>query len=279
MNKVALVTGGSSGIGAMIAEELRKAGFKTIAAARRLEKMSSLKALGVVAVELDVTDDESIDRCLAEVRSSVGEIDILVNCAGVAPMGPVECVPEKTGRHAFEVNYFGLVSLTKKCLPYMRRQRWGRIINVSSPAGIVTQPFNSWYNGSKHAVEEFTKSLRQEMAQFGVVSSIVRPGAIKSELMDPVFNESAAGLYDEYDASYGRYVDVQRQIFSRSSGGESDSRKVALAVVKAATDERPKLSYNAPFSAAATVFVCRFLLPENLSNRLFARFMGCKDSP
>ncbi|MCY4041448.1 MAG: SDR family NAD(P)-dependent oxidoreductase, partial [Gammaproteobacteria bacterium] len=82
MSKVALVTGGSSGIGAMIAEELHKAGFKTVAAARRLEKMASLQALGVTAVQLDVTDEASTDRCLAEIRSSVGEIDILVNCAG-----------------------------------------------------------------------------------------------------------------------------------------------------------------------------------------------------
>ena len=278
MGKVALVTGGSSGIGAMIAEELHKAGFKTVAAARRLEKMASLQALGVTAVQLDVTDEASTDRGLAEIRSSVGEIDILVNCAGVAPMGPAEMVPEEIGRHVLEVNYFALISLTRKCLPYMRKQRWGRVINISSPAGVFTQPFNSWYNGSKHAVEGFTKSLRQEMAQFGVVSSVVRPGAIKSELMDSVLNESAAGLYDEYDASYGRYVDVQRQIFSRSSGGEADSRKVALAVVKAATSRNPRLSYNAPLSAAATVFVCRFLLPENVSNRLFARYMGCKPS-
>jgi len=279
IQKVALVTGGSSGIGNMIAEEFNKAGFKTVAAARRVDKMASLKLLGVTTVQLDVTDDESIDRCLAEIRSSVGEIDVLINCAGVAPMGPVECVPEETGRRTFEVNFFGVVSLTRKCLPHMRRQRWGRVINISSPAGVITQPFNSWYNASKHAVEGHTKALRQEMAQFGVLTSVIRPGAIKSELMDSVLAHPTADLYNEYDASYRRYLDILRRIFSGRGGGEPDARKVALAVVKAATSRYPRVSYNAPFSSAVSVFVSRFLLPETFSNRLFARFMGCKNSP
>ncbi|MCY4207097.1 MAG: SDR family NAD(P)-dependent oxidoreductase [Roseovarius sp.] len=115
----------------MIAEELNKAGFATVAAVRRLDKIASLKPLGICTAALDVAEEDSIDRCLAEVRASVGEVDVLVNCAGVLPMVPAEFVPRETGRHTFEVNLFGLIARAKKCLPHIRGQRRGRVINVS----------------------------------------------------------------------------------------------------------------------------------------------------
>ena len=273
--KVALVTGASSGIGWHIALYLNQEGFKTIAAARRLEKMEPLKKLGITTVRLDVTDTNSIDTCLNEIRRKVGEIDILVNNAGIAEMGPAELVPLQIGRDILEVNFFGLVTLTQKCLPYMREQRWGRIINVSSGAGILSQPFNSWYDASKHAVEGFTKSLRQEMAQFGVAAAIIRPGVVVSELMNPVLEaEEESYLNDDYREPFQRLKKETARLYANSSAGEPAARSVAQTVLKAILARRPRVSYNATRDMKIAAFVFKFLLPESFGNSRLGAMMG-----
>src|SRR3712207_6452812 len=142
MTKTALVTGCSTGIGRATAEALAKAGYETWATARRPETLAGIE--GVRTAALDVTDEASMQ---AAVELS-GGVDVLVNNAGYAEMGPVEAVPIDTWRRQFETNVFGLVRMTQLVLPHMRANRWGRVINLSSMGGQITFPLGGAYHAT-----------------------------------------------------------------------------------------------------------------------------------
>lgn len=161
---VALITGTSSGIGRAAALALKAAGFMTVATARRVADIEELKAKGCDTVQLDVTDEASMQNAVKTVESAHGRLDVLVNNAGYGQYGPVEEVPMDAVRRQFEVNVFGLVRMCQLVLPGMRRAGRGRIINVSSVAGEITQPGAGFYHATKHAVEAINETLRMERA-------------------------------------------------------------------------------------------------------------------
>ena len=147
--KVIIITGASSGIGYSTAEYLAKQGHKVYGAARRTEKMEPLRQSGVAPLKMDVTDEASVKEAVAEVIKQEGRIDVLVNNAGYGSYGAIEDVTLDEARKQFEVNVFGLAAITKEVLPYMRKQKSGRIINVSSMGGRVTTYFGAWYHATK----------------------------------------------------------------------------------------------------------------------------------
>jgi NADP-dependent 3-hydroxy acid dehydrogenase YdfG len=160
--KVILITGASSGIGYDAATKLAQQGHCVYAAARRLELMEPLKALGVKVIRLDVTDETSIQQCVETIIQAEGRIDVLVNNAGYGFFGAIEIVPMEEARRQLEVNLFGLARLTQLVLPQMRKQGSGRIINTSSIAGKMVIYLGGWYNVTKYAVEAFSDALRME---------------------------------------------------------------------------------------------------------------------
>ena len=155
-NKVALVTGASSGIGEAVAQRLASIGITTYAAARRVERMEHLKGEGVRVLKLDLTDEQSIDDCFETITAEAGGIDIIVNNAGYGSYGSLEEVPIEEARRQFEVNLFGLARLTQLVIPRMRSKRSGWILNVSSIGGVGASPYGSWYHATKFAVEGLT---------------------------------------------------------------------------------------------------------------------------
>ncbi len=273
MNKTALVTGASAGIGWSVAEYLADQGIKTVAAARRLQKMDPLKEKGVYTVQLDVSDINSIEQCLAEVRENVGEIDILVNNAGIELLGPFELLSIEQGRRLLDINLFGVLEMTKRCLPHMREQRWGRVLNVTSIGGVGSMPYNSWYHLSKHAIEGFTRSLRQEMAQFGVAAATIRPGSVKTEIWQ-------RGVADKIDWNNSDYQETTDKLMDSMNKTEekmgSDPIHCAKAVYKAITDKKPRLAYEAPMHAKVTTFMLKWILPESFGNKMGARHAGLR---
>ena len=276
MQRVALVTGGSSGIGWATAIHLAEQGITTVAAARRLEKMAPLRERGIRTVKLDVRDSGSIETCLAQVREEVGEIDILVNNAGVELIGPTELIAPAEGRSLFDVNFFGLVEMTLACLPHMREQRWGRVINMTSIGGVTTQPFNAWYHASKHAIEGFSKSLRQEVGQFGIGVSTVRPGSVRSEVFDSVLAEHADddGRWGpDYQESVNKTMKMLRGAVRRAV----DPIHVARVVYGAISEPHPKVSYATPRSTRIAIFIMRRLLGETYASRSVVKMIGMKD--
>ena len=175
--KVILVTGASSGIGYQTAEQLAKEGHIVYGAARRVDAMKPLEAFGVTPVRLDITDEASIKEALNVIISKENRIDVLVNNAGYGSYGAVEDVRIDEARMQFEVNIFGLARLTQLVLPYMRKQKSGRIINVGSMGGRLTSYFGAWYHATKYALEAFSDGLRMEVADFGIDVSIIEPAS------------------------------------------------------------------------------------------------------
>ena len=180
-DRVALVTGGSSGIGEQTALRLQGAGFTTYAVARRVDRMTRLAESGVTTFAMDVTDDASMTGGIGRILDEHGRVDVLVNNAGYGSYGAVENVPIDEARRQFEVNVFGLARLVQLVTPRMRAQRSGRIINLSSIGGKYYEPLGAWYHATKFAVEGFSDSLRLELAPYGIRVVIVEPGPIRTE--------------------------------------------------------------------------------------------------
>jgi len=181
--QTALVTGASSGIGWETAKRLAREGYWVIAAARRLDRLEALarEVEGITPKAFDLSIPESVEafcRYLFELQEPVG---ILVNNAGYSIRGVLEGQSVDSIRRLFQVNVFSLIRITQSCLPGMRKQRAGTIINVSSLVGKVTNPMNGAYAASKHAVEAISDALRLELRPFGIRVVTIRPGPVATE--------------------------------------------------------------------------------------------------
>jgi NAD(P)-dependent dehydrogenase (short-subunit alcohol dehydrogenase family) len=241
-SKVALVTGGSSGIGEKAALRLQAAGFTTYAVARRVDRMEPLAKAGVTTFAMDVTDDASMVDGMARVIDEHGRIDVLVNNAGYGSYGAVEDVPMDEARRQFEVNVFGLARLTQLATPHMRAQGCGRVINISSIGGKFYEPLGGWYHATKFAVEGLSDSLRLELAPFGIRVVIIEPGPILTEWntisRESLTEVSRGGAYEEMAGKV-------RATLERGDGPKlaSSPDTVAKKIVKAATAAHPRPRY------------------------------------
>src|SRR5437868_13167103 len=178
VSKAVLITGCSSGIGHATAEHLAGRGWKVYATARRPESISDLEAAGCKTLALDVNDESSMAEAVRHVEAAEGAVGVLVNNAGYSQSGPVEEIPLDDVRRQFETNVFGLVRLCQLALPGMRRQAWGKIVNVSSMGGKLVFPGGGFYHGTKYAVEAISDALRFEVRGFGVDVILIEPGLI-----------------------------------------------------------------------------------------------------
>ena len=193
-NKVALVTGASSGIGEATAQRLSQAGYKVYGTSRRGgQKGQQLFEM----LPLDVTNDESVEAAVQKLIQLEGRIDILVNNAGfgVAPAGAEESSIEQA-RLIFDTNFFGIVRMTRAVLPHMRRQGSGRIINIGSVLGFLPMPYGALYAATKHAIEGYSESLDHELRTRGIRVSVIEPAYTKTPF-DANFLEPDA-MVDEY---------------------------------------------------------------------------------
>jgi NAD(P)-dependent dehydrogenase (short-subunit alcohol dehydrogenase family) len=236
-NAVAIVTGASSGIGEASAHRLAVAGYKVYGTSRR-----GTQAAGqpFEMLPLDVTSDDSVEALVAEIMRREGRIDLLVNNAGfgVAPGGAEESSIEQA-RAIFETNFFGLVRMTRAVLPHMRKQRSGRIINMSSVLGFLPMPYGALYAATKHAVEGYSESLDHELRTRGIRVSVIEPAYTKTPF-DSNFMEPDAKL----DAYREARVAVNKRV--KEVMGTADApAMVAEVVLKAASAANPKLRYTA----------------------------------
>jgi NAD(P)-dependent dehydrogenase (short-subunit alcohol dehydrogenase family) len=273
--RAVLVTGCSSGIGRATAERLARSGWTVYATARHVEAVAELEAAGCRLLELDVTDEESMRRAVAEVERAEGALGALVNNAGYSLSGAVESVSLDEARRQFETNVFGLACLSRLVLPGMRRQGAGRIVNVSSMGGKLTFPGGGWYHASKHAVEALSDALRFEVQGFGVDVIVVEPGLIRTRFAEAAVGTIAdlaadpPGPYDTFNvavaaATAGAYENR----IARLAGGDADT--VARAIERALTVRRPRTRYRVTGSARLFLTL-RKLLPDRLWDALVAR--------
>ena len=188
--KVAVITGCSSGIGFETSLLLARKGFYTYATMRNLNKSKKIKDIAekenlpLNILQLDVTDDKSVKDTINQIQDEKARIDVLVNNAGYDVMGAVEDLSIDEFKSQFETNFFGVIRVTKEVIPIMRNQGGGNIINISSVGGRIGIPLNTAYISSKFAVEGLSESMRYELEQFGIDVILIEPGAVKSNFFE-----------------------------------------------------------------------------------------------
>src|SRR5918995_1490501 len=192
VSKAVLITGCSSGIGHATAKRLAARGWTVYATARSVDAIGDLAEAGCRTLALDVTDEDSMRAAVETVVESEGAVGCLVNNAGYSQSGALETLPMERLRAQFETNVFGLVRMCQLALPGMRRQRWGRIVNVSSMGGKLSFPGGGAYHATKYSVEALSDVLRFEVSGFGVDVTVIEPGLITTR-----FGEVAAGSIGE----------------------------------------------------------------------------------
>jgi NAD(P)-dependent dehydrogenase (short-subunit alcohol dehydrogenase family) len=248
---VALVTGASSGIGKAAALALAEAGFEVVGTSRNTSAIADRD--GVTFLDLDVTSDESVSTLARRVIEQFGRIDVLVNNAGTGAAGAAEESSVAQDQRVFDINFFGLIRMTKAVLPHMRAHGTGRIINISSVLGFVPGPYMASYVATKHAVEGYSESLDHEVREHGVRVLLVEPAYTKTG-----FDANAL----QPDAPLTVYA-KQRQIFdgviATAMAAGDDPATVAKAIVAAATDPKPKLRYTAGSTARRVSTLRRFV--------------------
>ncbi|CAL2088504.1 Short chain dehydrogenase [Tenacibaculum sp. 190524A05c] len=252
MSKVIIVTGASSGIGKSTALQLIKEGHRVYGVARRLEKMQDIVKAGGKALAMDVTNQSQVKSVIQEILSIEQRIDVLINNAGFAIWGAVEDTSYEDAKRQFEVNIFGLAEVTKAVLPTMRKQKSGKIINISSIGGKIYSPLGAWYHATKHALEGWSDCLRLEVSQFGIDVVIVEPGAIKTEFGD-VLNENFS------NSENGPYADLaltMKKVTENAykDGNYSTPDVIGNVISKAIKARKPKTRYSAGKMAAQTLF-------------------------
>ncbi|MCW4463384.1 oxidoreductase [Sphingomonas sp. BT-65] len=258
MQKIALVTGASAGIGEATVKRLIQDGWKVYAAARRLDRMEPLRCLGAELIHLDLTDDASIVAAIETIRAAAGRLDLLVNNAGYGSYGAIEDVPMEEARRQTEVNLFGLARLCQLTTPLMRAQQTGTIVNVTSIGGKSGEPFGGWYHATKFAVEGLSDCLRMELRPFGIRVVVIEPGAIRTEWQgiagQSLVERSGKSAYAPWALKHAALLGSVE-----GSSLASPPEVVANTIAKAATARRPRIRYATGGGAQFFLFLVRWL--------------------
>lgn len=244
--KVSIVTGSSSGIGLETALTLARNGYFTYATMRNPEKDAPIKNalkkenLPIKVIQLDVIDDESLKNAIDHVTSEAGRIDVLVNNAGYGLVGALEELTMEEIKAQYETNLFGLVRVIQAVLPTMRKQRSGRIINLSSGAGLFGYPGGSAYVSSKFAVEGLSESMAYELEPFGIRVILIEPGFVQTNFANSmVIAKKAQDPTSPYSQMMQRIAASSSEL--AKSGSSADL--VANVILDAATNPNPRLRY------------------------------------
>lgn len=264
VSKAVLITGCSTGIGRATAERLATDGWRVYATARRPESIGDLSDRGCRTLALDVCDEASMRAAVSAVEQAEGAVGVLINNAGYGQEGAFEEVPMAEVRRQFETNVFGLVRLTQLVLPGMRRQGWGRIVNLSSMGGRLTFPGGGFYHATKYAVEALSDALRFEVRSFGINVIVVEPGPIKTRFGDTAVDSvrrlgGSGSPYAGFNTVLAQRI---REAYEGPMGrfaAEPDA--VARVIEKAISTSRPRTRY--PVTVAARVLMgLRRWLPD-----------------
>jgi NAD(P)-dependent dehydrogenase (short-subunit alcohol dehydrogenase family) len=263
VSKAVLITGCSSGIGWTTAKYLSDVGWRVYATARNVEKIAPLEESGCRLLALDVTDEDSMASAVEEVEREEEAVGALVNNAGYSQSGAVETVPMEKVRAQFETNVFGLVRMCQLVLPGMRRQGYGRIVNLSSMGGRLTFPGAGFYHASKYAVEAVSDALRFEVEGFGIKVSVIEPGLIRTRFADAAVGSMDGhddGPYAGFDEAVARATteNYDQGPISRLAG---EPEAVAEAIEQAISARSPRSRYAVTPSAHLLIGLRR-LLPD-----------------
>src|SRR6187431_481698 len=260
MNKVVLITGGSSGIGKSIGEFLHHKGFVVYGTSRNPERvLNSIFPL----IALDVRNADSIHSAVDKIIAISGRLDVVINNAGVGITGPLEEIPMEEIKNNFETNFFGPIEVMKAVLPQMRSQKSGLIINVTSIAGYMGLPYRSIYSASKGALELITEALRMEVKSFGIQITNIAPGDFATNIAAgrfhaPVIEGSA------YEIPYGNTL----KMMDEHVDSGSNPNEMAEAVYKIIQNPNPRIHYKIGAFMQKFSIVLKRILPDKVYEKM-----------
>ncbi len=261
--KVVLITGASSGIGKSIATYLSKRNFTVYGTSRKAKNNSETD---FNFVQLDVTNENSIQEAVNYVLEQAGRIDILINNAGVGITGPIEETPEIEIKKAFETNYFGPLNMIKHVLPFMREQKNGLIINVTSIAGYMGLPYRGIYSATKGALEITAEAYRMEIKQFNIKMTNVAPGDFATNI--------ASGRYhapvrkgSPYEEVYGNTLELMNE---HVDAGQ-DPELMAREILKIIETPDPNVHYKVGERLQKLSVKLKSLLPDKLYEKMLMK--------
>ena len=249
MNKVAIVTGGTSGIGLAAVRALREKGCTVYALSRHGE------------IPCDVSDEASVRAAVQTVLDREGHIDILVNCAGFGISGAAELTSLEAAKKQLDVNLFGTANMVNAVIPAMRKQGGGRIVNTGSVAGFVPIPFQTWYSASKAAVQSYTMAMGNELSPFGITLTAVLPGDTKTGFT------AARQKIDDPEGLYGGRIERSVERMEHDEQHGVPAQKVGDLIARVALKRRVKPLYIPGFSYNLVNVLMR-LLPSGVANKL-----------
>jgi len=232
MRKNILITGASSGFGLLIANELHSKGYNVIGTSRNPEKMQSLVPFKIIALDLD--SDQSISTLPERIFKEIPQLDILINNAGFLVSGIAEETPIELGRQQLETNFWGTIKVTNAVLPYLRKQKFGKIITVGSIIGLVSFPNAGYYAASKHALEGYFKALRYELDGFNISVAMVEPAAFKTSILDN--SSSPINKIEDYNTLRSNIEKFTKNLVEKAE----DPAMVAAKVLKVVETDKPK---------------------------------------
>ena len=254
MNKVVLITGASSGIGKETALSLIKEGHIVYGVARRLEMMQDIIQAGGHSIKMDILKERNIDEVVNQIIKEQKRIDILINNAGYGLWGAVETISIAEAKRQFDVNIFGLAYLTKKIIPLMRKQKSGKIINMSSMGGKVYTPFGAWYHATKYALEGWSDCLRIELKSFGIDVILIEPGVIKTEFQDVMMDSTVErSIGTPYEKKLKALEKATQEMYARGIG--SPPSVITKLIIKAINSPNPERRYVGGLFAKPMLFI------------------------
>lgn len=268
MSKTVLITGCSSGIGLSTSIYLKKHDFRVIASVRNSQDMTILSDRGIECIQLDLTDEQSIDQAVQYIEENAPDLYGLVNNGAYGQPGAVEDLSRTALEEQFQTNVFGTHSLTQKLMPIFRRHNTGRIVQISSILGFVGAPMRGAYNASKFALEGLSDTLRVELSDTDIKVSIIQPGPIESQFRPNAYKAFAKHI----DAENSIHADIYTKVHARLHKEENarftlPSEAVAKKIHHALTASNPKIRYWITVPTIVMGILTR-LLPGSLLDKL-----------
>lgn len=260
MNKVAIVTGGTSGIGKATADILKSKGIRVYEFSRR----QPVEENGIFHITADVTDELAVKNAVNEVFEKEGRIDILINNAGFGISGAVEFTKNEAAKRLMDTNLFGAVNMMRAVIPIMRSAGFGRIVNLSSVASVAPIPFQAWYSISKAGVNMLTMAAANELKPFGIIVCAVLPGDIKTGFT------AAREKNEDGDGVYSGRIAACVGVMEKDEQNGMEPAAAGEFIARIALKKKPKVLNTIGFSYKLSVFLLN-RLPKSAANYLIGK--------